>query len=313
MGWQPSERYPDPAIQVLDASFNRLYSRMAAIERLATGFRWAEGPAWFGDGRFLLWSDIPNDRILRWSEESGEVSVFRAPSDHANGNTRDRAGRLVTCEHLTRRVTRTEYDGEITVLAEEFDGKRLNSPNDVVTKSDGSVWFSDPIYGIMGNYIGRRAESELPTGIYRIDPDTGEVALLDDALEGPNGLAFSPDESRLYVNDTSSQPCRIYAFDVTDGGRALTNRRVLLDAPDGMPDGVRVDVRGNLWVAWGVTTTGNDGVRVINPDGRIIGIVGLPEGCANLCFGGRSRNRLFMAASQSLYSLYVNTQGVAGG
>ncbi|WP_156960706.1 SMP-30/gluconolactonase/LRE family protein [Amycolatopsis taiwanensis] len=313
MVWQPSERYPDPAVQVLDASFKRLRNWMAAIERLATGFRWAEGPVWFGDGRFLLWSDIPDNRILRWSEETGEVSVFRAPSDHANGNTRDRAGRLVTCEHSTRRVTRTEYDGEITVLADEFDGKRLNSPNDVVTKSDGSVWFSDPTYGITGNYLGRRAESELPTGIYRIDPDSGEIVLLDDALAGPNGLAFSPDESRLYVNDSGSRPCRIYAFDVADGGHALTNRRVLLEVEDGIPDGVRVDVQGNLWVAWGVTRTGNDGVRVINPDGRIIGIVGLPEGCANLCFGGRWRNRLFMAASQSLYSLYVNTQGVAGG
>ncbi|GLY64974.1 SMP-30/gluconolactonase/LRE family protein [Amycolatopsis taiwanensis] len=313
MVWQPSERYPDPAVQVLDASFKRLRNWMAAIERLATGFRWAEGPVWFGDGRFLLWSDIPDNRILRWSEETGEVSVFRAPSDHANGNTRDRAGRLVTCEHSTRRVTRTEYDGEITVLADEFDGKRLNSPNDVVTKSDGSVWFSDPTYGITGNYLGRRAESELSTGIYRIDPDSGEIVLLDDALAGPNGLAFSPDESRLYVNDSGSRPCRIYAFDVADGGHALTNRRVLLEVEDGIPDGVRVDVQGNLWVAWGVTRTGNDGVRVINPDGRIIGIVGLPEGCANLCFGGRWRNRLFMAASQSLYSLYVNTQGVAGG
>lgn len=313
MVWQPSERYPDPAIQVLDASFDRYRSRMVAIERLATGFRWAEGPAWFGDGRFLLWSDIPNNRIMRWSEETGEVSVFRAPSDHANGNTRDRAGRLVTCEHGTRRVTRTEYDGSITVLAEEFDGKRLNSPNDVVVKSDGSVWFTDPTYGIMGYYIGCRAESELSTGIYRIDPDTGEVALLDDALEAPNGLAFSPDESRLYVADSGSQPCRIYVFDVADGGRSLTNRRVLLDVEDGMPDGMRVDVHGNLWVAWGVTTTGNDGVRVINPGGRIIGIIGLPEGCANLCFGGRWRNRLFMAASQSLYSVYVSTQGVAGG
>lgn len=313
MVWQPSERYPDPAIQVLDASFNRLRSRMAAIERLATGFRWSEGPVWFGDGRFLLWSDIPNNQILRWSEETGKVSVFRAPSNHANGNTRDRAGRLVTCEHGTRRVTRTEYDGSITVLAEKFDGKRLNSPNDVVVASDGAVWFTDPTYGIMGYYIGQRAEPELPTGIYRIDPHTNEVALVDDALVGPNGLAFSPDDSRLYVADSSSQPCRIYVFDVTDGGRALTNRRVLLEVEDGMPDGMRVDVHGNLWVAWGVTTTGNDGVRVINPDGRIIGIIGLPEGCANLCFGGRWRNRLFMAASQSLYSVYVNTQGVLGG
>jgi gluconolactonase len=314
--WQPTERYPDPAVQILDPAFATYRLTLAAVERLATGFRWAEGPVWFGDGRFLLWSDIPNERILRWDEETGAVSVFRKPSNFANGNTRDRQGRLVTCEHGTRRVTRTEYDGAITVICDGFDGKRLNSPNDVVVTSDGSIWFTDPPFGILGHYEGHRAEPELPHNVYRVDGQTGRAAVVAGDIDRPNGLAFSPDESRLYVVECGTTPRRFRAFDVTGEGEGtrLANDRVFIDAgPGGTPDGFRVDVDGNLWCGWGMGD-GLDGVTVFAPeDGRPVGRIVLPERCANLCFGGRKRNRLFMAASQSLYALYVNTQGVAGG
>jgi gluconolactonase len=306
--WQPCERYPDPAVRAVDASFEPYREKLAAVERIAQGNRWAEGPVWFGDGRYLLWSDIPNNRIRRWSEETGEVSTFRAPSHNANGNTRDRAGRLVTCEHLTRRVTRTEYDGAITVLADSVDGRRLNSPNDVVVAADGSVWFTDPTFGIRGYYEGEKAEPELPGRVYRVDPADGAVTPVVERLNLPNGLAFSPDESRLYVVESDPERRGIYFFEVTDGGRGLDGGRVLIDAEGGQPDGFRVDVDGNLWCGWGMGE-GLDGVRVFNPDGALIGEIELPERCANLCFGGRWRNRLFMAASRSVYALYVNTQG----
>src|SRR3954468_23344187 len=192
--WQPTEFYPDPAVQVLDPSFAKYRLPLAAVERLATGLRWAEGAVWFGDARHLLFSDIPNDRIVKWDEETGQLSNFRKPSEYANGNTRDREGRLVTCEHGGRRVTRTEHDGSITVLIDRFEGKRLNSPNDVVVKSDGSIWFTDPAFGISGDYEGNRAEPELPGSVYRLDPATGEATLLEDSVPGPNGLAFSPDK-----------------------------------------------------------------------------------------------------------------------
>jgi gluconolactonase len=309
--WQPSSRYPDPAIEILDASFERYRVFSAAVERLATGFRWCEGPVWFGDGRYLLWSDIPNNRIMKWEEETGAVSVFRKPSNFANGNTRDRQGRLVTCEH-GRRVTRTEPDGAITVLAEAFEGKKLNSPNDVVVKSDGSIWFTDPPFGILGNYEGVKAEPELPQNVYRVDAKTGALSVVATA-RGPNGLAFSPDETRFYLVESRATPNRlILAYDVVDGTR-LANPRTFIDAGPGTPDGFRVDVDGNLWCGWGMGREDLDGVMVYNPDGRLIGRIRLPERCANVCFGGRMRNRLFMAASQSLYALYVNTQGVAGG
>jgi gluconolactonase len=309
--WQPSTRYPDPAIEILDPSFERYRVFSAAVERLATGFRWCEGPVWFGDGRYLLWSDIPNNRIMRWEEETGAVSVFRKPSNFANGNTRDRQGRLVTCEH-GRRVTRTEPDGAITALADGFEGKRLNSPNDVVVKSDGSIWFTDPPFGILGNYEGVKAEPELPQNVYRIDGATGALAVVATA-RGPNGLAFSPDETRFYLVESRATPTRlILAYDVV-GGTRLANPRTFIDAGPGTPDGFRVDVDGNLWCGWGMGREDLDGVVVYNPDGRLIGRIRLPERCANVCFGGRMRNRLFMAASQSLYALYVNTQGVAGG
>jgi gluconolactonase len=317
MSWQPTERYPDPAVQTLDPAFAKYRLMLAAVERLATGFRWAEGPVWFGDGRFLLWSDIPNERIMRWDEETSAVSVFRKPSNFANGNTRDRQGRLVTCEHGGRRVTRTEYDGAITVLCDGYDGKRLNSPNDVVVKSDGSIWFTDPPFGILGHYEGYKAEPELPHNVYRIDGQTGRVTVVTGDIDRPNGLAFSPDESRLYVVECGTSPRQFRAFDVTGEaeGTRLVNDRVFIDAgPGGTPDGFRVDIDGNLWCGWGMGDDALDGVMVFAPeDGRPIGRIALPERCANLCFGGRKRNRLFMAASQSVYALYVNTQGAAGG
>jgi gluconolactonase len=311
--WEPSTRYPDPSVQVLDPSFNALRLPLASVERLYTGCRWSEGPVYFGDGRYVLWSDIPNDRILKWDEETGAVSVFRKTSYNANGNTRDRQGRLVTCEHRGRRVTRTEYDGGITVLADSYQGKKLNSPNDVVVKSDGSVWFTDPAFGLLGYYEGEMDPQELPMCVYRIDGQSGEVTMVADDVEGPNGLAFSPDESILYVVASRAQPNRlIRAFDVVDG-KKLSNNRVFIDAGPGSPDGFRVDVHGNLWCGWGMGDPALDGVRIFNSSAQPIGHISLPERSANLCFGGRWRNRLFMAASHGLYALYVNTQGVAGG
>jgi gluconolactonase len=305
--WQQSETYPDPAVEVLDPRFLKYRIFNAAVERLATGTRWGEGPVWFGDGRYLLWSDIPNNRMMRWDEETGAVSIFRKPSNFANGNTRDRQGRLVTCEHGGRRVTRTEYDGSLTVLIDRFDGKRLNSPNDVVVKSDDSIWFTDPTFGINGDYEGIKAEPELPTNVYRLDPKTGQAEAVASDILNPNGICFSPDESRVYIVESSSQPRRIRVYDVHEG-RRLTNGRVFVDAGEnGAPDGFRCDMDGNLWAGWG-TGPGLNGVMVFDPDGTAIGRIALPERCANLCFGGARHNRLFMAASQSLYSLYVNAK-----
>ncbi len=310
--WEPSDRYPDPNVIVMDPSFAK-YRVLGGIERLATGCRWSEGPVWFGDGRYLLWSDIPNNRILKWEEETGAVSIFRRPSDNANGNTRDRQGRLITCEHDSRRVTRTEYDGSITVLADNYGGKKLNSPNDVVVTRDGAIWFTDPPFGILGFYEGHRAESEVTPAVYRLDASSGELRMMTDEVPGPNGLAFSPDEKTLYIVASRDEPNRtLRAYDVIDGKR-LAKGRVFIDAAGGTPDGFRVDVEGNLWCGWGMGSAELDGVRVFNAAGAPIGHVRLPERCANLCFGGRYRNRLFMAASHGLYSLYVNTQGVAGG
>ena len=314
-GWRPHSRYPDPAIEILDERFAPYRIFSAAVERLYTGCRWAEGPVWFGDGRYLLWSDIPNDRILKWEEETGRVCIFRKPSDFANGNTRDRQGRLVTCEHGGRRVTRTEHDGTLTVLIDRWQGKRLNSPNDVVVRSDGSVWFTDPPFGILGHYEGHKAEPELPQAVYRIDGETGDVAVVADDVLGPNGLCFSPDERLLYVVASRAVPHRqILAYDVAADGRSITGKRVLIDAgPGGTPDGMRCDVDGNLWCGWGMGTDALDGVLIFAPDGTRIGRIALPERCANVCFGGPMRNRLFMAASQSIYAVYVNTQGAPGG
>ena len=308
--WQPSARYPDPSVVVLDESFNRYRLPLAKVERLATGGRWAEGPVWLGDARCLIWSDIPNNRMLRWDEETGAVGVYRKPSGYANGNTRDRQGRLVTCEHGGRRISRTEPDGRVVTLADSFQGKRLNSPNDVVCKADGSIWFTDPTFGILGWYEGGKAEPELPMNVYRLDP-SGALSVAAEGINQPNGLAFSPDESILYIVESRAQPRKILAYDVV-GGKTLSGRRVLIDAgPKGTPDGFRVDIDGNLWCGWGMGEAGLDGVHVFNPAGKLIGRIDLPERCANVCFGGLHRNRLFMAASTSLYALYVNTQGLA--
>src|SRR6186713_1743249 len=252
-GWRPASYYPDPAIHALDPRFEKYWLKLSAVERLTTGLRWAEGPVWVGDGRYLLCSDIPNQRILKWEEETGAVSVFRKPSNFANGNTRDRQGRLVTCEHGGRRVTRTEYDGSITVLADSYNGKRLNSPNDVVVKSDGSIWFTDPSYGIMSDYEGHKSPEEQETrNVYRIDAATGEIeAVVTDFIQ-PNGLAFSPDERQLFIADSGSAnhdvPRHIRVFDVVDG-RKLTNSRYFCSIDSGVPDGFRFDVSGNLWTS----------------------------------------------------------------
>jgi gluconolactonase len=311
--WRPSERYPDPAVEILDPSFARYRLALASVERLATGMRWCEGPAWFGAGRYLVWSDIPNNRIMKWDEETGAVSVFRKPSNNANGNTRDRQGRLLTCEHDTRRVTRTEFDGTITTLIDRFEGKRLNSPNDIVVKSDDTIWFTDPPFGILGNYEGTMATPELPTNVYRLDPRTGQATVVVGDIR-PNGLAFSPDESKMYIVDAGSTPRVMRVYDVTDSGTKLANGRPFITAePGGTPDGFRVDIDGNLWCGWGMGNEKQDGVKIFDPAGKPIGFIGLPERCANVCFGGLRRNRLFMTASHSLYSLYVNTQGTPGG
>jgi gluconolactonase len=300
-------RYPDPAVRVLDPRFERYRLHNAAVERIASGYRWAEGPVWFGDHRCLLWSDIPSDRMLRWDEATGAVSVFRSPASNANGHTRDRQGRLVSCEHLTRRVTRTEHDGTITVLADRFDGRPLNAPNDVVVASDGAVWFTDPGYGILSDYEGRQAVLELPTAVYRLDPDGdgGPEPVVQD-LERPNGLCFSPDESRLYVVDSGAAG-GIHVYDVAGGG--VEGGRPFADMGPGSSDGIRCDADGNLWASAGGGGDGYDGVHVFAPDGARIGQVVLPEACANLCFGGQAGNRLFMTASRSVYALYVNAAG----
>jgi gluconolactonase len=305
--------YPDPAVEVIDPRFAKYKVGNAAVERLYTGTRWAEGPVWFADGRYLLFSDIPNNRILRWLEETGEVTVFRSPSNYSNGNSRDRQGRLITCEHDTRRVTRTEYDGTITVLMDRFHDKKLNAPNDVAVHSDGAIWFSDPGYGIMSNYEGHKAPFDLPANVYRLDPKTGDATVVATDLDKPNGLCFSPDEKRLYIVDTGipkrpGDPRPIRVYDVVDGAR-LRNGRMFANMSPGSSDGIRCDVDGNLWSAAGWGAEGFNGVQVFAPDGTLIGKIHLPETCANLCFGGAKKNRLFMVASQSLYAVYVETQG----
>ena len=310
---QPIVRYPDPAIEVIDSRFEKYKLANAAVERLWTGARWTEGPVWFGDGRYLLFSDIPNNRIMRWIEETGDVSIFRKPSNNSNGNSRDRQGRLITCEHATRRLTRTELDGNVTVLIDQFEGKRLNAPNDLTVHPDGHIWFTDPGYGILLNYEGDRAKFELPTRVYRLNPDTREASVATEDLEKPNGLCFSPDGLKLYVVDTGAShkighPRHILVYDVVDGFK-LRNGQVFCDMAPGTSDGIRCDVGGNLWASAGWVGKGYDGVHVFSPDGDLIGKIHLPEVCSNLCFGGSKRNRLFMTSSQSIYSVYLETQG----
>ena len=316
-GWTPSTRYPDPAIEILEPEFARYRIFSAGVERLATGFRCMEGPVWFGDGRYLLVSDIPNNRIIRWDETTGGASVFRAPSNYANGHTRDLQGRLIGCEGaVTRRISRTEHDGRIVTLAERFEGKRLNSPNDVVCQSNGAIWFTDPPFQLGNDYEGRIAAQELPEAVYRIDPHTGALERVIQDVAGPNGLCFSPDERTLYVVASRARPSRlVWAYPVLPDGR-LGERRLHLDARGhGAFDGIKCDVDGNIWAGWGsdgapdADAAALDGVMVFNPEGKPIGHIRLPERCANLCFGGADNNRLFMASSHSLYALYVNTRG----
>ncbi len=296
------------AFEVFDKQFARYTLPIVFLEKLHGGLRWAEGPVYFGDQRCLIWSDLPSNRMLRWDEQTEQVSVFRSPSNFSNGNTRDREGRLVTCEHRGRRVTRTEWSGAITVLADSYEGKRLNSPNDVVVKSDGTVWFTDPTYGISAEYEGGKADSEIGScNVYRLDPRDGSLRVVVDDFRRPNGLAFSPDEKILYIADSGfwpnpDWPHHIRAFDVADDG-TLSGSRVLAEVSPGIPDGFRVDVDGNIWSSAG------DGVYCITPGGDTIGKIPVPEKVANVCFGGPARNRLFICGFTSLYAIYLNTRG----
>jgi gluconolactonase len=300
-------RYPDPDIITLDNRFRKYVVTNTAIHRVYSGTQWAEGPAWNGAGRFLVWSDIPNNRQLRWLEEDGHISEFRNPSGYSNGNTFDFEGRQISFEHGGRRVVRYETNGTVTVIADKFDGKRLNSPNDGAVHQDGSVWFTDPPYGIGGNYEGFAAPSETPPAVYRADPKTGAVEKITDEITGPNGLCFSPDYRKLYVADTGrGREIRVYDVD----GKTAKNSKsfVKLTVPGATPrpsgaDGIRCDTDGNVWAG------AQPGVQIVAPDGVAIGLIRLPENCANVCFGGTKRNRLFMTASQSLYTVYVNAQG----
>ncbi len=329
----PRNIYPDPDVVVVDPLFRQVIQSSSPIQRLWTGALWAEGPAWSGSGRYLVWSDVGDDVQYRWLQDDGRVTVFRRPSRNSNGNTFDFQGRQLTCEHFSRRVVRWEHDGSMTVLVDNYNGKRLNSPNDLVPHPDGSIWFTDPPYGNslyegqpdedgpfnprLGTTDAGGEQQELPTSVYRIDP-SGRIDLITDELARPNGLCFSPDYRKLYVCDTGPGPRDIKVFDVTDAN-TVTNARVFTDMRvDGVhcgPDGLRADVHGNLWCASaaGEVGLGYSGVLVFTPQGQLIGRIRLPESCANVCFGGPKRNRLFMTASQSIYALYVNTQGAAPG
>jgi gluconolactonase len=346
----PTTYFTDPDIISVDPSFNGYVQPNSAIQRLWTGALWMEGPAWNAEGRYLVWSDIPNNRQMRWLEEDGRVSVFRSPSNNSNGNTFDFQGRQISCEHLTRRVVRYELDGSATVIADSYNGKRLNSPNDVVPHSDGSIWFTDPPYGGQfyegepdaaggatnpaGKFnprLGQPAgfiggKRELPTNVYRVDPSGKiDIVVTEDQVPDPNGILFSPDYKKLYVISTGKGPGDtgpggkgdIYVFDVGADNK-LSNQKLFTDCMiDGVhcgPDGMRCDVDGNVWCSSNAgRAVGYSGVTVWTPAGKLIGRIRIPEICGNICFGGPKRNRLFMAASQSLYAVYVGTQGAAPG
>lgn len=296
--------------EVIEPEFEDCFIGHARVERLWTGARWSEGPAWFPAGRYLVWSDIPNNRLMRWDETDGSVSVFRSPSNNANGNTVDTQGRLVSCEHQTRRVTRTDHDGSISVIASHWNGKRLNSPNDVVVKSDGSIWFTDPSYGIMMDYEGDRAESEIGAcHVYRADPETGDVTTVATDFVKPNGLAFSADERHLFIADTGGThqkngPAHIRKFEVADDGKSLRGGDVLATCTNGFFDGFRLDRSGRIW------TSAADGVHCLNSQGTLIGKVHIPEIVSNVCFGGAKLNRLFITGTTSLYSVFLNVNGI---
>jgi gluconolactonase len=314
LGPLPGSRYPDPHIEALDRKRFKGSVGTGAVERVATGFRWAEGPAYFRAGRYLVFSDIPNNRMMRLLEDDNHLSVFRSPSFNSNGNTVDREGRLLTCEHSGRRVTRTERDGTVTVIADSYAGKRFNSPNDVVVASNGSIWFTDPTYGIKGNYEGLRAEPEQPKhNVYRVDGQSGDVTVVVDDFVQPNGITFSPDEKRLYIIDTGitdGGPSHIRVFDVDIDSGKVSNDKVFAEgfAP-GLTDGMRCDIEGNVWCSMGWADPKEDGVRCYSPEGDLLGKIHIPETVANLTFGGLQRNRLYICGSTSLYACYVDTQG----
>lgn len=315
----PPVRYPDPDIVALEKSFAKYKLGNTPIQRLHTGTLWAEGPAWNGVGRYLLWSDIPNDRQLRWLEEDGHVSTFREPAGNSNGNTFDYEGRQISCEHGNRRVVRYEHSGKVTVLADAWQGKPLNAPNDaVVHPDDGAVWFTDPGYGSLMNYEGNKGKLEIKEAVYRIDVKNGnKLEKVTDEIFKPNGLCFSPDYKKLYVADTGAShydqaPKNIKVWDVVDGKKLAGGKEFAsmeMDGKAGFADGIRADVDGNIWASAGWVGEGYDGVHIFSPAGQRIGLIKLPEICSNVCFGGKKRNRLFMTASQSLYAVYVETQG----